>query len=82
MIGFGHEDKNPFTTPFRFSLFRFKFYPPASEYEAGLQPRKKGISLVASKPFAFAFSPMLPCSTSQPERERVNIFSRPLTHAD
>ena len=27
----------PFTTPFRFSLFRFKFYPPASEYEAGLQ---------------------------------------------
>ena len=28
----------PFTTPFRFSLFRFKFYPLASEYEAGLQP--------------------------------------------
>ena len=33
------SSRPPFTTPFRLSLFRFKFCPPASEYEAGLQPR-------------------------------------------
>ena len=39
------QRQTPFTPPIRLSLFRFNFFPPASEYEAGFQPTEDEESL-------------------------------------